>query len=390
MKGVILPEREEDFSADPVELFFDLAYVFAFSQLVRLLVHDPSLAGVGKAALLFFMMWLVWSQFTWSANAVSGNARPVRVLFVIATAVTVPMAASVTSAYGAGGWVFAGGVVLIFFAGVATMALGASGDADLRGMLVRWVLPTSIAMILFLVGPAFDGRARIVVWSIGSLIFLSGMVLAGSNDWAIRTGHFAERHALIIIVALGEVIVAVGSPVVLAIERDGSPAAIIVSLGASAVFVSLLWWSYFDRPSPAMEYRAAQLTEPGEVGRFVRDTYSLGHAFITAGVIGAAAGLEEMVLHPSEVVELSYRMLFVGGLSFTLLGVAYGIWRSFKVIPPERIIMMLLIGGILFFGSDVSGTGLIIAVDVVFFVTLILEERRVKALRKSESFPVKT
>jgi low temperature requirement protein LtrA len=332
----------------------------------------------------------VWSQFTWSANAVSGNGRPVRVLFVIATAVTVPMAASVTSAYGAGGWVFAGGIVLIFFAGVGTMAMGAGGDTALKTLMVRWVVPTTVAMMMFLIGPAFDGRARIVVWSIGSVIFLGSMIVTGESDWVIRTGHFAERHALIIIVALGEVIVAVGSPVVLAIERDGSPAAIIVSLGASAVFVSLLWWSYFDRPSPAMEYRAEQLSDPGEVSTFVRDTYTLGHAFITAGVIGAAAGLEEMVLHPSEVVELSYRMLFVGGLSLTLLGVAYGIWRSFKVIPPERIIMMLIMGAILYFGSDVSGTGLIIAIDVVFFVTLMFEERRVKALRQSESFPVKT
>ena len=94
MRGIELPERTEDFTADPVELFFDLAYVLAFSQLVGHLVHHPTWRGVGEAALLLWLLWLPWSQFTWSANAVSGNGRTVRVLFLVGTAISVPMAAS--------------------------------------------------------------------------------------------------------------------------------------------------------------------------------------------------------------------------------------------------------------------------------------------------------
>ena len=77
MKGIELPPLTEDFTADPVELFFDLAYVFAFSQLVALLINEPTWAGAGKAALLFGLLWLPWQQLTWAANAVSGNGRPV-------------------------------------------------------------------------------------------------------------------------------------------------------------------------------------------------------------------------------------------------------------------------------------------------------------------------
>ncbi|MEY2467426.1 MAG: hypothetical protein QOF21_124, partial [Actinomycetota bacterium] len=81
MKGITVPERTEDFTADPVELFFDLAYVIAFSQLVGVLVHEPTWEGVGKVGLLFALLWLPWQQLTWTANAISGNSRGVRAIF---------------------------------------------------------------------------------------------------------------------------------------------------------------------------------------------------------------------------------------------------------------------------------------------------------------------
>lgn len=379
MKGVVLPDRQEDFTADPVELFFDLAYVFAFSRLVVLLVHDPSWAGVGKAALLYVLMWFGWSQFTWSANAVSGNGRPIRVLFLIATAVSVPMAASIETAYGAGSIVFASGVVMIFIVGIISVGLGASSDSDLKKGVISWFLPNALAMSFVLGGAFLDGGGRIAMWIVAAALQTVSMSLAGNGDWIIRPGHFAERHALIIIVALGEVIVAVGTPVAAALT-EGTGKTIIGSLAASSVFMGLLWWSYFDRPGPAIEYRAEQIKDPGEMGRFVRDSYTVAHAFIAAGVVAAAAGLEEIVLHPSSAVHLPFRMLLFGGLSMTLLGVAYSIWRSFKVIPPERMIMLGAIGLLLYSAAEMSGTTLLIWVDLIFITTLIFEHRRVEAI----------
>ena len=107
MRGLTIPERDEDFTADPVELFFDLAFVYAFSRLVAHLVHHPDWTGAWEAALLFGILWLPWSWFTWSANAVPGNQRTVRAVFLVATAVTVPMAASVETAFDSGGATFA-------------------------------------------------------------------------------------------------------------------------------------------------------------------------------------------------------------------------------------------------------------------------------------------
>jgi low temperature requirement protein LtrA len=107
MRGLEVPDRTEDFTADPVELFFDLAFVFAFSQLVHMLIVHPDWEHVGKAAMIFLLLWLPWTQFTWSANAVPGNQRSVRLGFLVATVASVPMGAAVDTAFDGSGALFA-------------------------------------------------------------------------------------------------------------------------------------------------------------------------------------------------------------------------------------------------------------------------------------------
>ena len=279
MKGIEVPERTEDFTADPVELFFDLAYVFAFSQLVGFLVHHPDWTGIGQVALVFWLLWLPWSQFTWSANAVSGNSRHVRVVFLIGTAVSVPMAASVSTAFDDGGPVFAVSLSVIVLLGIITLVSSISGAPETKNAVRQWAIPSFVAIAVIVAGGFVDGDARIWLWFAATLIVLVGMATAGRNEWVIRPGHFAERHGLIIIIALGEVIVAIGAPVAGALG-DGaglvrSTALALIGVGA---FAGLTWWSYFDRVSPALEHRAQGLTGTLERGRYARDVYTLAHA----------------------------------------------------------------------------------------------------------------
>jgi low temperature requirement protein LtrA len=237
MRGIEVPERTEDFTADPVELFFDLAYVFAFSQLVGLLIHHPDWDGVGRATLLFLLLWLPWQQFTWSANAVSGNGRTVRIFFLVATVASVPMAASVSTAFGPGGPVFAISLGVIMLIGLATQQLSLDRGTAERSAAIRWAAPNLAAVAAIVVGSFLDGGARTALWLLAVAITLGAMIVAGRGEWIIRTGHFAERHALIVIVALGEVIVALGVPVVNALEEVGGvPGSTVVALIASGVF----------------------------------------------------------------------------------------------------------------------------------------------------------
>ncbi|MBT5755675.1 MAG: hypothetical protein HOI41_11985 [Acidimicrobiaceae bacterium] len=155
MHGLPVPDRTEDFTADPVELFFDLAFVYAFSQLVAHLVHFPTWGGAGDAALVFLVLWFAWSTFTWAANAVSGNAREVRFVFLVGTAVSVPMGASVQTAFSSGGGTFAicASVIVGLAIALQLWATASLGDGRKERLIViRYGLPNLLACSLLIAG----------------------------------------------------------------------------------------------------------------------------------------------------------------------------------------------------------------------------------------------
>ena len=379
MRGIPVPERTEDFTADPVELFFDLAYVFAFSQLVGLLIEDHSWAAVGKIALLFGLLWLPWQQLTWSANAVSGNGRPVRIIFLMATVVSVPMAASVTTAYESGGVAFSIALSIIMVLGFTIQNLSTERGSEYRRAVWLWMTPNLVAIVLLLIGSFVDGSTRVVIWLIAAGVVFVAMLLAGRGEWLVRSGHMAERHGLVIIIALGEVIVAIGLPVVAALQAgEGVSTATIVALAASGLFAGLLWWAYFDRISPALEHESTLIESDKARGRYTRDVYTWAHAPVVAGVILSAAALEEIALHPSDPVNGAFRLMLVGGLVLVLFGIASAIWRAFKKVAAERVVGALAIAVVVASGASLSGMVLLLIVVATMVATLVVEHFRVE------------
>ena len=380
MKEIELPPLTEDFTADPVELFFDLAYVFAFSQLVALLIDEPTWVGAGKAALLFALLWLPWQQLTWAANAISGNGQPVRILFLIATVVSIPMAASTSTAFAGGGPVFAIALAAIMLIGFRMQTMGTTEEIDYRSAVYTWIAPNVIAILVLVVGSFFDGTARLGFWLGTVAIVLWAMIKAADQEWLVRPGHFAERHGLIIIIALGEVIVAIGIPVVADLQKDDSlTMATILALLASGAFAGLLWWAYFDRPSPGLEFAASKL-DSRAAGQYIRDVYTWAHAPIVAGIILAAAALEEITLHPRDAVPLEFRAMMAAGLFLFLIGVFLAVWRAFRARARERLVGSVVIAGIVFVGASLEGLVLLTMVVLVMFVVLIIEHRRIQRL----------
>jgi low temperature requirement protein LtrA len=377
MKGIALPERTEDFTTDPVELFFDLAYVFAFSQLVGILIDDPTWSGVGRVALLFGLLWLPWQEFTWSANAVSGNGRPIRLVFLVATVVSVPMAAATSSAMAAGGVIFAASLTAIMTLGFAVQLMSGSRGTDFHRAVTRWVLPNTLAVALLIGGAAVDGAARVTLWLLSLAVVLVAMVLAGSGAWIVRFGHMAERHGLIVIVALGEVIVAIGIPVVAALQAgNGMPTATLLALLAAGAFACLLWWGYFDRMSPALEHRAGGLGGDVERGRYTRDVYTWAHAPVVAGIILAAAAIEEIALHPSDPVHTPFRMMLVGGLTLVMAGFVAAVWRAHRRLAVERVLTAVAIGAVVTMAAPADGVVVLGLVVLIMLVALVTEHVR--------------
>ena len=381
MRGIVVPDRNEDFTADPVELFFDLGYVLAFSQLVGHLVHHPTWVGVGEAALLFWLLWLPWQQFTWSANAVSGNGRLVRLLFLVGAATSIPMAASVSTAFDDGGPVFAISLAVIQLLAVATLSLAIALDqgGGVRSAILRWSTLSLAAMAVLIVGAFLDDGARVVAWLLATVVIVVAMIDAGRGEWIIRTGHFAERHGLIVIIALGEVIVAIGSPVVATLEAgEGLAASTVVALVGVGVFAGALWWAYFDRPGPALEHRGERIDGGHQRGRYARDVYTISHAPLVAGIILAAAGLEEIALHPDDPVPTAFRAMLGGGLALGVVGVSAAVWRAFRVAARERLVAELALAALLVAARDVDGAWVVVLVDLVLVAALLVEHARIE------------
>ena len=334
------------------------------------------------------MIWLPWTQFTWSTNAVSSSARPVRALMLVATVASGPMAGSVTAAFDEGGGTFAISLGIILAMGLLVMIVGLPRGSIEQRSIIEYSIPNWIAIAVAVIGAFLDRDVRIALWMGALAIVVSGTVRAGRSEWLIRPKHFAERHGLILIIALGEVIVALGIPVVEALaddENGGLPSETIVALVLAGVFACVLWWGYFDRPLPALEHRHGQHDDPRDRGRFARDVYTYLHAPIVAGVVMSAAALEEITLHPHDPLPAAFRWLLIAGVAMYLLGVAAAVYRAFEKLAIERVIGSAVILAVVTLLADADGIVLLIVVDAVLVAMLVIEQVRVEIAHRSVS-----
>jgi low temperature requirement protein LtrA len=381
------PDPGEDFAANPVELFFDLAFVFAFAQLVSHLVHHPDVEGMLEGALLFWMLWLAWTQFTWAANAVSAHARNVQAIMLVATVTSVPMAASITTGLGDGGYLFAGSVVVIVAMGLLLLIMASPVGSPEWKTGVVYAIPNAVAMVLFLLGAAFsDQTTRVTFWVIGIAIIVWGTWRAGRGDWIVRPGHFAERHGLIVIIALGEIIVAIAVPVLDALnDEQGLPAETIASLVFAGLFAALLWWGYFDRPQKVLEHRFTEL-HGSDRAMFARDVYTYLHSLVVSGVIVSAAALEEITLHPGDELPREFRVMLLIGLAMFFVSIELSALRAFHVVPPERGLAIAALALLLLAGGALKGIWLLAIVDAIVFTSLVVEAQRLERRPSRRTF----
>ena len=379
MKNVPIPSREEDFTADPVELFFDLSFVFAFSRLVFHLVHYPTLEGFGEFLLLFTLIWMAWSNFTWSANAVAGNSRFVRAIFLLATAISLPMGASLEAPFGEGSIVFAITVSAILAMPMLMGATLLTDDKDVQSSNTRYLLFTLAGIVLVLAGGFTDDAWQTGFWVAAVAWLIFSTLDAGGGDWLVRPGHFAERHGLIVIIALGEVIVAIGAPAVATLSGGGGfDGKLVAAMTAAGLLAGMLWWSYFDRPLPALEHRHGELTDAKDSSRFARDVYTYNHFFIVGSILVMAAALEEIMLHPGDPLPDAFRWMLFIGISGFLLGVVMSIVRAYSNLALERLVAVAALGALIALTASLDGMWLLIAVDVLLMVILVIEHYRVE------------
>jgi low temperature requirement protein LtrA len=150
----------------------------------------------------------------------------------------------------------------------------------------------------------------------------------------------------------------------------------VVALVAAGAFAGLLWWGYFDRPAPALEHRGARITDDVLRGRYARDVYTIAHAPLVAGVVLAAAALEEIALHPADPVPTAFRAMMFGGLALTVGGVAGAVWRAFRTVAWERVAGTLVVGAVVLAAPGMAGATLLVVLVALLVVSLVVEHLR--------------
>ena len=358
----------DELSVSPLELFFDLVFVFAITQIVALIEHDLNPAGVAKGALVLAMIYWGWSLFTWTLNAMGTDRMDVRIGLLVAMAMSLLMARVIPDAFGDGGPYFVGAYFV--FRLVANVLSYRSASPERRQVVSRFVPVTLLASAVAVAGGFVADPARTWIWLASLLIDLLAARAAGQGDWQIKAGHFAERYGLLVIIALGESIVAIGA----GISSSRVGLTLGVTLIVATVATALLWWSYFDWVAERVESHLRSLSGIAS-GSFARDAYTILHYPLVAGIVLFAVVVAEITAHPTEQLPALSRTLLALGFALVLLSFVASAYRAVRRIPYARLGAAVAVGLVSVLARSSGGLVLLSLDSAIIFVMLVYESR---------------
>jgi low temperature requirement protein LtrA len=310
--GEIRPDAEHQVT--PLELFFDLVFVFAITQVTSLLADDPTWGGVLRGMLVLVALWWAWTAYAWLTSTMDVDEGGVRLAMFAAMGAMLVVALAVPGAFGDDAVLFGAAYVLVRLLHVVLYVIVGRGDPDLLGAVLRFA-PTAIfgASLLVLAG-FLEGDERIAVWGVALAVdYVGPAVIGAGRGWRIAPEHFAERHGLIILIALGESIIAIG--VGAGFELT---AGVIVAAALGIVIVTALWWLYFDVAAILARTRLVQASGVKQA-RLARDAYSYLHLPMVAGVVLFALGLKTTLGDVGEALDTVPAVGLCGGVALYLL-----------------------------------------------------------------------
>jgi low temperature requirement protein LtrA len=319
-----------------VELFFDLVFVFAVTQVTHVTATHLTAGGVTRSVVLFWLIWWAWTQFTWTLNPADTESTLVRACTLVATSVAFVMAASVERAYGDDPLWFVVPYIVVRLLGLwlqvrIDLERGERDDRAVR----RWALCSVLALWIVLAATAVDPDDRAWVWMLAIAGDLAAATYASrGHPWDIDPAHFCERHGLFVIIALGESLIVAGT----AVAGEERPAVLVAAAGAGLLVACLLWWTYFGWLKEALEDGLADAS-PERLGMLARDAFSLGHFGLVCGVVGFAVALEEIVAHPEEAASAPIAALGTGVALFVGSS-ALAHWRLHGSLLVPRLVLL--------------------------------------------------
>ena len=364
-----------DPKATTIGLFFDLVFVYAITQVTTLLLSDLSPLGFAKSGLVLFLVWWAWSQYTWMANAVGPACRSIRFGMLVASVPTFFVAFALPGAYAASALWFCLAYFLVREIGLLLYWFALAHDRHQQNALRTFIPFASVAPTLVLVGGFVPEGPRTILYAISMVIDILGALNAGKGNFRISASHFAERYGLLVIIAIGESVIAIGIGAAQAERTLGLVFAITVMLAG----VAILFWSYFDWIADAAEHRLAHI-DAHRRGRLARDLYTFLHFPIVAGVILYAVAAKKVLAHSSDVLSVSGRCCLAGGIGLFLLGFILGSHRVGGHDMRERTTAVLLIALLCALPLPIPGVALACACLLTLCAALAVESSRRRQL----------
>jgi low temperature requirement protein LtrA len=292
----------------PLELFFDLVFVFAFTQVTTVLSDDPTWHGLGHGLLILAALWWAWAAYAWLTNTVDPGEGAVWGAIIVAMAAMFVAALAVPDAFGRHGVVFGVAFLIVNVMHLTLYALAARGDRDLLAAILR-IAPSALAGSVLIVAAGFaHGGLKPILWLAAIGIGFFGPLLGGMSGWRVQPAHFVERHGLIVIIAIGESLIAIG----LGARGTGLGTGVIVAAVLGLVVATSFWLAYFD----FFPIRAQQLLTDrtgAERTALARDAYTYLHLPMVAGIVLFAFAMKTTLAHVGDELDTIPALGLCGG-----------------------------------------------------------------------------
>jgi low temperature requirement protein LtrA len=354
----------------PLELFFDLMFVVALTQCTELMVENVSWEGVGQALIVLALLWWTWTGYAWLTSVVDPEEGFVRLAMLAAMAALLICALSAPGAFGDDALEFALAYSAVRAAHIALFAIAGRDDPMLQRSVGALAASTAPSVVLLVAGALTGGTGQAVLWALALVVDLGGPYFFRSEGWRLAPGHFAERHGLVIIIALGESIVA------LAIGADvGLTFTVGLTAVLGVVLAFELWWTYFDVVAIANVRRLVRAPLGREQNELARDVYSYLHFPLVAGIVLVAFGLHEALLHPSDPLKTVPAFGLLGGAAVYLLGHVAVRLRGAHTLNRQRLVLGVVLVALVPLAAEVAALVAIGFVVVVLAAMIAYETR---------------
>jgi low temperature requirement protein LtrA len=363
--------RREDERVTPLELFFDLVFVLAITQCTALMAADPTWEGLAKGMLVLGMLWWAWVGYAWLTSVIDPEEGIVRLTIFVSMAGLLVAALCVPGAFEHTALEFACAYAVVRVAHLALFGVASLDDPSLRHAVMTGLVGSTAISCGLLVAASFtDGVLQGALWAVALVLDMSGPLFFGTDGWKLVPGHFAERHGLILLIALGESIVAIGVGAEHAVD-----AGVIVAAAIGTAVAAALWWLYFDVVAIVAARRLAKATVGLEQNAMARDSYSYLHLPMVAGVILVALGMKKTLGHVEDPLKLVPAFALLGGTALYLLSHVAFRYRHIRTVNTRRLGCAALLLALIPVGVELPALATIGILAALLVVLIVVETR---------------